>query len=334
MNILNVLYQSNDNYAMVTGISILSLFENNKSLEQINIYILDDQITEENKEKLRQLCDRYRRSLHFIDTTKILEKLKSLHVSPFRNSYTTYFKLMALKNLTVPGDRILQIDGDTIINHSLEALCSFDLTGSICAASYECVLNKYKSLVGIPENEHYYNCGVLLINQPMWVSENCEERIVKHLKEVRNGYYTVDQDIINVLFRKKIKHMDLTYNFNSGFYIYGVKESLKLYRLKESYYYSEEHIRETMKDPMINHCMGAMTGRPWEKDSIHPQNELFDRYFVLSPWADCEKKTVRRSAIFRAQRFLYTHLPRPMYIPIHRAVLHWHLRKMNRLVQQ
>lgn len=40
-DILNVLYQSDDNYAAVSAISIASLLENNKHLKQINIFILD-----------------------------------------------------------------------------------------------------------------------------------------------------------------------------------------------------------------------------------------------------------------------------------------------------
>ena len=38
--ILNVLYQSDNNYADLTGVSITSLFENNKHLDEINVYIL------------------------------------------------------------------------------------------------------------------------------------------------------------------------------------------------------------------------------------------------------------------------------------------------------
>lgn len=37
--ILNILYQSNDNYAPITGVSMTSLFENNKKLDEINIYL-------------------------------------------------------------------------------------------------------------------------------------------------------------------------------------------------------------------------------------------------------------------------------------------------------
>lgn len=38
-DILNVLYQSDDNYAAVSAISIASLLENNKHLKQINIFL-------------------------------------------------------------------------------------------------------------------------------------------------------------------------------------------------------------------------------------------------------------------------------------------------------
>ena len=38
---LNILYQSDDNYAPYMGVSICSLFENNKNEESIKIYIID-----------------------------------------------------------------------------------------------------------------------------------------------------------------------------------------------------------------------------------------------------------------------------------------------------
>jgi len=333
MNILNILYQSNDYYSVVTGVSMTSLCENNKDIGQINFYILNDSISAANIEKMQQVCDTYKRNLILVDTQAILQRLLDLKVAPFKNTYTTYFKLMALKELEVPGGRIFQLDGDTVINGSLAELIDMDLAGYVLAATYDCTMNQYKSLIGIPETDKYYNGGVLLINQEMWRSEHCEERIVDHLKNVRNGYYTVDQDILNVLFRDKIKYLDLKYNFNSGFYIYGIKESLKMYGLREPYYNSVEEIQKAYDNPVIYHCMGAMTGRPWEKDSIHPQNGIFDRYLALSPWKDFEKATVARKRIFRIQRRLYQILPRSMYIPLHMIAQRRYLNNMNKTVQ-
>lgn len=332
MSILNVLYQSNNSYAPITGVSMTSLMENNKDIEVINFYVLDDQISDENVEKMKSVCAKFGRNIIFVDTEEILNQLKSLKVAPFKNTYTTYFKLFAIHNLDLPTDRVLQLDGDTVINGSLKALCEMDLADCVCAATYDCTMNSYKPMIDIPLTDKYYNCGVLLINQKAWRDDHCQQRIVEHLAHVRNGYYTVDQDIINVLFRKKIKYLDLTYNFNSGFFIYGVKESLKMYDLKPEYYNTVEEIEAAMKDPVIYHCMGAMTGRPWEKDSIHPQNDIFDRYLAISPWHDFEKVTVNRKRIFKMQRMLYKALPRPMYIPLHRLAQRKYLSDMNKMV--
>lgn len=334
MRTLNILYQTNENYAAITGVSMTSLFENNKHIEEINIFILDDEISNENKVKYIKLCEKYGRKIQFEDTKIILNRLKELKVAPFKNTYTTYFKLFAIDKIELNNDRILQLDGDTIIDGSLDELCDMDISNVICAATYDCTMNKYKKLIGIPETDKYYNGGVLLVNQRMWRRERCEARIIEHLRSVRHGYYTVDQDIINVLFRHKIKYMPITFNYNSGFYIYGIKESLKIYNLKNEYYTDINEIVSAFDKPRIYHCMGAMTGRPWEADSIHLQNGIFDSYLSLSPWKDYKKNKVNRNAIFKIQKKLYLVLPRRFYIPIHKLAQAWYLAKMNRLVQK
>ena len=319
--VLNVLYQSNNNYADLTGVSITSLLINNQHLEQINVYVLDDMISEINLNKMKEVCHQYSRNLIIVDTTEIIKRLKELNVEPYKNTYTTYFKLFAVGGLKINTDRLLQLDGDTIINGPLDELLEMDLKDCVCAATYDCMLNEYKELVGIPKEDKYYNCGVLLINKPYWDEYGCEKKIVHHLTNVRNRYFTVDQDIINVLFRDKIKYLHLKYNFNSGFYIYGIQESIKIYNLKSEYFSTVEQIQEAYDNPIINHCMGAMTGRPWEQHNIHPQNDVYDKYLAQSPWKDDPKKIVNRSILFKIQKRLYLNLPRKMYIPIHRLIL-------------
>ena len=333
--ILNILYQSNDNYAPITGVSMTSLFENNKNIDEINVYLLNDNISKKNIDKFKKACKKYNRNLILIDTTNILRKLKDeLHVSPFKGTYTTYFKLVAINDLKLPSDRILQLDGDTVINGSLEELCDMDISDSILAATYDCTMNDYKKLIDIPLTDKYYNGGVLLINQHKWINEECEKKIVEHLKNVRNWYYTVDQDILNVLFRKQFKYLNLTYNFNSGFYIYGIKESLKMYDLKDEYYDTIENIEKVYDDPIIYHCMGAMTGRPWEENSIHPQNEIYRKYMAISEWKDEPLKVVKRTKIFTIQRFMYLHFPKWIYIKFHQIAQHRYLSNKNKEIQK
>lgn len=330
--VISVLYQSDNNYAGLTGVSMVSLFENNKHLDEINVYLLNDNIEEKNLVKMKDVCEQYHRNFIIVETNNILNRLKTLKVEPYKNTYTTYFKLLALGELDVPTDRILQLDGDTIINGPLDELIEMDLTGHVCAATYASIINDYKEMIGLSPLDKYYNCGVLLINIEEWKNYQCEEKIIHHLLNERNRYFIVDQDIINVLFRDKIKYLHLKYNFNSGYYIYGIKGSFKIYGFKKECYSDIKLVEEAYRNPSIYHCMGAMTGRPWEQDSIHPQNKEYDFYLEKSPWKNDPKKIVKRSLVFRVQRRLYLLLPMFLYLPIHRIALKKYMRDMNKSV--
>ena len=63
---MEILYSSSDSYASLTGISILSLLENNKACEEINIYIMNNAISVENKNRLSEVVHRYGRKLSFV----------------------------------------------------------------------------------------------------------------------------------------------------------------------------------------------------------------------------------------------------------------------------
>ena len=56
---MNILYTCDNNYVWIMGISMISLFENNKTIEDLNVYLLGDRISEENKEILQDIALRY-----------------------------------------------------------------------------------------------------------------------------------------------------------------------------------------------------------------------------------------------------------------------------------
>ena len=55
MNELNILYATDTNYSQHAAASIYSLLKNNSCFEKINIYIIDDNISDECKEKFYTL---------------------------------------------------------------------------------------------------------------------------------------------------------------------------------------------------------------------------------------------------------------------------------------
>ena len=67
---MNIIYASNNAYAKYLGISMLSLFDNNHDLEEINVFILAQEIDLENTNHLRAIADKYQRNVKFIDISE------------------------------------------------------------------------------------------------------------------------------------------------------------------------------------------------------------------------------------------------------------------------
>lgn len=327
---LNVLYQSSDLYSLVTGISLTSLFENNKDLETINVFIINDEISEENLIKFESLSTLYNRKIVFIDAKLLNMKLESSGIPKWKGRYTPYYKLIAFGEVDFQTDELLVLDSDTIVDKSLSDLQKVNLNDSLSLAVYDCLLNDYKFNIGISKFDKYYNTGVLYFNVKKWKNHNYTNRVLEHLFNIRSSYVIADQDIINVLFRKEIGALDLRYNFNPAFYIYGVRNTLSIYNLREEYYYNVKQIEFAINNVTIYHCMGAMSGRPWEQNNTHPQNELFDSYQKISPWRNVEKIKSAKSVLYIVQEKLFKYLPKPIYSLIHRIVLKVDLHYKNK----
>ena len=330
MKILNVLYQTDDNYAAIAGVSMTSLFRTNQHMDEIHIYLLDSGISEENLEKFRQLCDEYGRDLEIIDTAPLTEKIKSYGVGTFRNVYTVYLTMFVMNDLNLKGNRIFKLDADTIVKGPLDELLELDMHGAYLAATYDCTLNAYKEMVGLTPDDRYYNAGIILFDQDAWIDNRCQDQLVDHIHKCRTRYYLCEQDLMNVVFQGKIAYLPVKYNLNSGFYIFGAETSFKLYQLNPYAFSSLEEVKEAMAHPVVHHLMGAMTGRPWEVKNTHPLKKEFQGILESSLWAGWKPNAVKRPAVFKIQKFLRSILQDWAYIRIHRYMNLRFLRNKNK----
>ena len=64
-NKFSVAYFVSDLYAEPCGVSICSLFESNKGFEDIVVFIIEDNISSENKARINNLGKAYRRRIFF-----------------------------------------------------------------------------------------------------------------------------------------------------------------------------------------------------------------------------------------------------------------------------
>jgi lipopolysaccharide biosynthesis glycosyltransferase len=318
--ILNVLYQSNDRYAMVSGISIVSLLDNNKHLDEINVFYCDYEISDENHQNLKKLVAGYKNAkLTLIDAHKYHETLQGLGVRAWHGFYITWLKLLAFGDLNLKTDRVLFINGHTIINGALDELIDLDFQDNVMAMGYDCLINDHKKTIGLREDDGYFNCGIMLINHKKWTAEKISEKIKQHLSK-KSDYLIADQDLCNLMFKNQIKLLNPTYNFSSAYYAYNLKRLLKINNLKPEYFYSYEELMECYYSPKIIHSLFGIKGKPWEEGNEHPQHYLWAKYIALTPWKDEKRPAAKRGLNW----YLYQYLPNVFFMMLYKIEVKRH----------
>ena len=63
---MNIVYYSSDLFSEMCGVAIQSLCENNKDADDINIYVVEDNISDENKKRLNNIVQHFSSKIFFI----------------------------------------------------------------------------------------------------------------------------------------------------------------------------------------------------------------------------------------------------------------------------
>ena len=83
-------------------------------------------------------------------------------------------------------------------------------------------------------------------------------------------------------------------------------------------YYTAEQLEAAIKDPVIVHFFRFIGEFPWNKDNVHPFNDLFDEYMKQSLWNDYIKKPARNGFALKCEKILYRVIPRDMFLSVFR----------------
>lgn len=312
---MNIGYIIDEGFAMPAGVSIYSLLYNNKDLKYLNIYILDDGISEESKEKLKTISNEFHRNIYFIDVFQIKSKLTNITKYNWNGSYSTYIRLMQNSIFPEMNEKMIMIDADTIINGSIKGLEEIDLMGNPCAMTLEAMPISYyfNSKLGYSE---LINGGLLVIDLEKWRECDAETRIIDFLLNVRSKNMLTDEDVISSVFKGSITRLSPNYNFLTQYYLYSNKFYYKFFGWnklnKRNAFYSLEEIVNAKNNILIYHCIDSFTNRPWEYNNIHPYNNIFNNYLQLTPWKIDDKK-VRKMSFRRSLEYgLRKYLPKPL----------------------
>lgn len=277
---MNILYTLNDKFVPQVAAGITSVCENNKDFKEINFYLMSMGITDTNKKKLQKYIKKYKRNIVFIELDN-LNKYFDFDFDTNGWNPIVLARLLLDKLLPKELDRVLYLDGDTIVRDSLTELWKTDMNGYAIAASIEPTIDKKRKksmeMAGFP----YYNAGVLLVDLKKWRKDKVGEQIINYYHNHDGKLFANDQDAINGSQKGKIYTLSPRYNFYNIFYQYSYRF---LSRLCDFEYISRDIYKYAVDNPAIIHYLGEE--RPWRIGNKHKYRDDYLKYLNMTPWAN------------------------------------------------
>lgn len=266
-----ILYATNKDYLTITLASMLSLIENVNG-KKLDIYFMTENLNVQDYALIEKIVKEYP-NVHLS-----IYPIESFHLEKYgipgwQNTQAANARLFFQKVLGDQIDEIeelLYLDSDTIVVDNLAELNRYN--GKIHAV-LDNAAPSYLDQLGVAR---YFNSGVLKINTNWWKKENCEEKIIKFVRDNPMKKLTYpDQDILNYVLGKEIEEMPMSYNLPpSVSMMNGVILDLYCKKIKRD----TAEIIAAKKTPKILHSYGLLGIKPWTDNEVNPYNDIFRRY--------------------------------------------------------
>ncbi len=257
---------ADDNYTYPTLVAITSLMENSKKDTHYDVYIMTPGgFTEENSQKLLNLREKYdnRCKISLIDMKDRYKDANDRgHITT-----PTYYRL-SLSSLLPSLNKIIYLDGDTLIFEDLTDMFNIDMDGFYYKGFLDNNVHGTKAF-GV-ENDHYICAGVMLINLEKLRQDNMEAKFEAFIKENNERLVQHDQTVINVVCAKNNGVLPAKY----GIFNFGVEDASRIYTrgLVAKNRYTENEMISAYRKPAILHCIH----KPWTDPAWSKANLWWD----------------------------------------------------------
>lgn len=281
MDPIEIVLCTDHRYIMPAGVMMYSVCKNNKDGGVRFHVIVDESVTEEDRADLRDIVRMNAIQFYKVDS----QEFNSLPVLP-NSSFATYYRLLIPQILPENIHKVLFLDCDIIVRHSLLPLWETDIDGYAIAA----VIDNLDSNIGAfnrlrySSNLGYFNAGVLLLNLKYWRDNDIQSEIRLYMKNHSENIIFCDQDILNYVLRERKRPLPIKYNFQTCF-LFSID------KCGFDYWKYEKEILEARNDPVILHYIFR---KPWMEGCNHPFRSTFLRYQNETKWKNYIWKTPRR----------------------------------------
>ncbi|MDR2791117.1 MAG: glycosyltransferase family 8 protein [Tannerellaceae bacterium] len=312
---MDIVYAGDDKFAWVMGVSMLSLMESNKDVENICFHILDGGIEQENRQKILLMTERYGCACTFYPAKETVEQTMRGQKAP-RKSISMFSRLFIGQLLPKSLTRALYLDCDTLVVDSLTELWQMPFDGNIVVAVNDCCSNMHRRWIYLRKEQPYLQTGMLLIDMEAWRNFDIECKVQAAIRKLHGVGPYGDQCLFSLILYEQTKLAHPKYNCLISRCVFSYEQLIKWRR--PSFFYSEAEVRESVARPVVIHFATFFHApRPWIKRS--PSEGFYGAWKTClhaSPWADHPLWRDDRPWWFTVMVSVYHFLPAKVAIPV------------------
>lgn len=283
-------YATNDGYCRHLAVSLCSLLDNNTDEPEIEVYVLSDGVSGENKRKLSQVAQSRGGKIRFAEIGGI-EKRFPCEVKSNGFSPIVFARLFLASLLPESVDKVLYLDCDTAVAAPVGGIFG-GMGDNLAALVPELYMPPEKrERIGLGKGECYYNAGVMAANLGLWRKEKLEDKFLAYYRENKEKLLYNDQDVLNYCCRGRIKTLGLEYNISGNhfyFHWFAVRRLQPYYAISD-----RKDFLGCVRNPRIIHFMGDE--RPWIAGNRNFYRSVYGKYLALTPYRNAEKIKGKRA---------------------------------------
>lgn len=269
---MDIVSCTDTNFVIPLGVMIHSLCVNNER-EKLHFHIIiDDSVTDQQKDELRtvvSVADDIK--FYLVD----IENIRQYLVVKVENfPVPIYYRLLMAKILPDPIHTVLYLDADIIVRHDLTELWNTPLDNvSVAAIPNQSDCGQYWDRLDYPKEIGYFNSGVLLLNLDYIRSNNLTDVFINYIKDNPQRLLCPDQDVLNYVLKDCKIMLPVRYNSQEGFYREPPEKTIG----------DKQTFESDISDPYIVHYTKE---KPWMANCSHPLKNLYYYYKADTIWAN------------------------------------------------
>ncbi|KQS26962.1 glycosyltransferase family 8 protein [Dyadobacter sp. Leaf189] len=263
---ITIVVATDNHYAILLGALIKSIEMNHKTHEKIDLYIIDDGISESSKKKILASSNPAVTTMYWHKTASVIPPNVKIPVDKSAFPITTYLRLFAPYIIPKETERFLYLDVDMILKEDISKLWHTDLQDKMFAAVPDLAkvvssewggVPNYKEL-GFDPQTPYFNAGMLLVDPIQWRAQDISNKVIQCIYDNIASASFPDQYGLNVVLVNKWVVLDQRWN------TFAVLE---------------------IKDPWLIHYLDI---KPiFQSYNCNPAyKDEFYKYLRMTPWKD------------------------------------------------